>query len=166
MLCYIPNLVSVTIKYWLRKVNTQHQLNSAKTQDWQNLQDWESRRRENPLFIGVKPVPLFWKVRSFNHELSSERMKVERVLGMIVWRFGMLWRPIKFQVNKVPTIFCIIYKLHNICMDSWLWKNPWGALLDAEVPPFSDDKNLWNTFDITVGLDDRFDQPTDYDVLE
>jgi hypothetical protein len=34
------------------------------------------------------------------------------------------------------------------------------------VPPFSDDKNLWNTFDITVGLDDRFDQPTDYDVLE
>jgi hypothetical protein len=59
-------------------------LNSAKTQDWQNLQDWESRRRENPLFIGVKPVPLYWKVRSFNHELSSERMKVERVLGMIV----------------------------------------------------------------------------------
>jgi hypothetical protein len=41
-----------------------------------------------------------------------------------------------------------------------------GTLLDAEAPPFSNDDNLWNTFDITVGLDDSFDQPVDNEVLQ
>jgi hypothetical protein len=41
-----------------------------------------------------------------------------------------------------------------------------GTLLDAEAPPFSDDDNLWNTFDITVGLDDSFNQPADHDVFQ
>jgi hypothetical protein len=55
-------------------------------------------------------------------------------------------------------------------MDHWMWRNAsggnLGTLLDAEAPPFSDDDNLWNRFDITVGLDDSFDQPADNDVLE
>jgi len=38
--------------------------------------------------------------------------------------------------------------------------------VDAEAPPFGDDENLWNTFDITVGLDDSYDQPTDDDIQE
>ena len=33
--------------------------------------------------------------------------------------------------------------------------------MDAEAPPFNDGDNLWNTFDITIGLDDSFDQPMD-----
>jgi hypothetical protein len=66
----------------------------------------------------------------------------------------------------VSTIFQVICKLHNICIDSWLQKNPNGALVNAEAPPFSDDDNLWNTFDITIGLDDSFDQPMDNDVLQ
>ncbi len=149
---------------------SQHQLNSAKKQDWQNVQDWEGRIRENPTFNGEKPIPMYWKMRSFNHELSSERITVERVLGMIVRRFGILWRPLEFHVSKVPTIFRVICKLHNICMDHWMLKSTsggnLGTLLDAEAPPFSDDDNLWNRFDTTVGLDDSFDQPADNDVLE
>jgi len=145
---------------------SQHQLNSAKSQDWQNLQDWLARRKENPLFTGPKPVPQYWKMRSFNHELSSERITIERVLGMMVRRFGMIWRPMEIHFGKVPTVFRVICKLHNICMDSWLRKNPRGILLDAEAPPFGDDENLWNTFDITVGLDDSYDQPTDDDIQE
>jgi hypothetical protein len=68
-----------------------HQLNSAKSQDWQNLQDWHARRRENPLINGPKPVPLYWKMRSFNHVLSSKQITLERVLGMMFQRFGMIW---------------------------------------------------------------------------
>jgi hypothetical protein len=35
----------------------------------------------------------------------------------------------------------------------------------VEVPPFSDDGNLWESFDITVGLDDAGDQLSDEVVL-
>ncbi len=42
-------------------------------------------------------------------------------------------------------------------MDSWLQRIQNAILVDAEAPPFSDDDNLWDTFDITVGLDDSFD---------
>jgi len=34
-----------------------------------------------------------------------------------------------------------------------------------EAPPFSDDAYLWDSFDITVRLDDAGDQPTDEVVL-
>jgi hypothetical protein len=80
---------------------SQHQLTSAKKQDWQNVQDWEVRIRENPTFNGEKPIPMYWKMRSFNHKLSSEIITVERVLDMIVCRFGILWRPLEFHVSKV-----------------------------------------------------------------
>jgi hypothetical protein len=72
----------------------------------------------------------------------------------------------EIHFGKVPTIFHVICKLDNICMDSWLQKNPRGVLLDADAPPFGDDENLWNTFDITIGLDDSYDQPTDDDIQE
>jgi hypothetical protein len=32
--------------------------------------------------------------------------------------------------------------------------------------PFSNDSNLWNTFDISVGLDDVFEQPIDDVIME
>jgi len=78
----------------------------------------------------------------------------------------MIWQPIEIHFGKVPTIFRVICKLNNICMYSWLRKNPSGVLLDAEAPPFGDDENLWNTFDITICLDDSYDQPTDNDIQE
>jgi hypothetical protein len=34
-----------------------------------------------------------------------------------------------------------------------------------KAPPFSDDGYLWENFDITVGLDDAGDQPSDKVVL-
>jgi hypothetical protein len=50
-------------------------------------------------------------------------------------------------------------------MDRWLLNNPTDARLGryswAESPPFSNDDHLWSTFDISVGLDDSFDQPSD-----
>jgi hypothetical protein len=52
-----------------------------------------------------KPIATYWKMRAFNHELSSKRITIERVFGMIIKRFGMLWQPIELDVNKVPTLF-------------------------------------------------------------
>jgi hypothetical protein len=84
---------------------SQHQLNTAKQKDWQNLQDWEERIASDLNLTVDKPVEDYWKMRAFNHELSSERITIERVLGMIVRRFGMLWRPIEYSLVKVPPIF-------------------------------------------------------------
>jgi hypothetical protein len=149
---------------------SQHQLNLAKQKDWQNQQDWEGRMSHNSLFTIEKPIEEYWKMRAFNHELSSERITIERVLGMMVRRFGILWRPLEYHVNKVPTIFRVICKLHNMCMDRWMMNNPAGArlgkLTDGDCMPFSDDSNLWDTFDIRVGLDEVFEQPTDEAVIQ
>ncbi len=58
-------------------------------------------------------------------------------------------------------------------MDRWIMKHPTAAcqgrfsdISDVEEPPFCDDCYLWECFDITVGLDDVGDQPTDEVVMD
>jgi hypothetical protein len=70
-----------------------------------------------------------------------------------------MWRDMEFSLEKVPTIFCVICKLHNVCIDWWTMNYHTSASLgrfsdfsDVEAPPFSDDGYLWERFDITVGL--------------
>jgi len=58
-----------------------------------------------------KPEPMYWKMRGFNHELSSERIMVERCLGMMARCFGILWQAMEFSLEKVPTIFRVLCKL-------------------------------------------------------
>jgi hypothetical protein len=147
---------------------SQHQLTVAKQKDWQNLQDWEVRIANDHDVAVDKPVDQYWKMRAFNHELSSKRITIERVLGMLVRRFGMLWRPLEYNLAKVPTIIRVMCKLHNLCMDRWMMNNPSGACLgnypSSEL--FSSDRNLWDSFDITVGLDDVFEQLADEVIME
>jgi hypothetical protein len=111
------------------------------------------------------------KLRAFNHELSSERITIERVFGMMVRRYGILWRPIEFDVKKVPTIFRVLCKLHNVCMDRFMRNNPTaarlGRALDSrgnEAPSFAGD--VLENYDITKGLDDVGCQPSDEEVMD
>jgi hypothetical protein len=154
--------LSVECNHQILTPFSKHQLNAAKKDDWQNLQDWHDRISESPNLDVMKPTPKYWKMRAFNHELSSEQITIERVLGMIVQRFGILWRPMEYDVNKVSTTFHVLCKLNNICMDCWL---PTDACLhrfsSAEAIPFSNDDYLWSTFDISVSLDDIFDLTSD-----
>jgi DDE superfamily endonuclease len=61
---------------------------------------------------------------AFNHELSSGRITVEHVLGMLVRHFGMLWKAIEINMNKVPTVFQVMCKLHNICINRYMEDHP------------------------------------------
>jgi len=134
---------------------SQHQLNSARQLDSNNLKEWEARMQlPNAPCSASKPEPIYWNMRGFNHELSSELIAVERCLGMMVHRFGILWRAMEFSLVKIPTIFHVI---HNVCMDWWLMNHHTSASLgtfsdfsDVEAPPFSDDGYLWESFDIIV----------------
>ncbi len=83
-----------------------------------------------------------------------------------------MWRAMEFSLEKVPTIFHVICKLHNVCMDQQTLNHHTFAspgrlsyFSDLKAPPFSDDGYLWENFDITVGLDDAGDQPSDKVVL-
>jgi len=165
---YTP--LSAECGYQILTPYSKHQLNTAKKQDWQNMQDWKARITENPTLQVEKPVSTYWKMRAFNHELSSERITIERVLGMVVRAYGILWRPIELELNKVPTLFRVICKLHNICMDRWIMSNPVdarnGSFGSVIALPNGDDENLWSTFDVSVGLDDGFEVPSYESVVE
>jgi len=49
-------------------------------------------------------------MRGFNHDLRKERITMERVLGMMVRRFGILWPTIEhtllcMRISTVPSVF-------------------------------------------------------------
>ena len=162
--------LSVECNFQILTPYSQHQLNAAKQRDRQNLQDWEERVANNGNSVIEKPKEKYWMMRAFNHELSSERITIERVIGMIVRRFGILWRPLEYHYSKIPTIFRVLCKLHNICMDHWMINNSELACLgnfhSVDSMEFSNDSNLRSSFDVTVGLDDVFEQPTDEAVMQ
>ena len=65
-----------------------------------------------------------WKGRNlsvekdaFNYYLSKQRQVVERAFGLLVQRWGIFWRPIRVDMNKIPLIISVACKLHNICVD-------------------------------------------------
>ena len=61
---------------------------------------------------------------AFNNLLSSQRITIERAFGILVRRWGILWRPISFSLKKVSKIIRVCAMLHNICVDRWKVNNP------------------------------------------
>ena len=55
---------------------------------------------------------------SFNYHLSRCRCSIERAFGMLVKRFGILWRKLECDFSRWPLVATVCAKLHNICMDS------------------------------------------------
>jgi DDE superfamily endonuclease len=54
---------------------------------------------------------------SFNYFHSSLRIHVEQAFGMLVSRFGVLWKPIRFDITRVAQIVSSCMRLHNYCID-------------------------------------------------
>ena len=69
-------------------------------------------------------ILLYYKMLSFNNILSSQRITIERAFGILVQRWGILWRPITYRLDKVATIVRVCAMLHNICVDRWLLSKP------------------------------------------
>jgi hypothetical protein len=70
---------------------------------------------------------------SFNYHLSRMRQNVERAFGLLVARFGVLWRPLRCEFERIPGLLNALCRLHNFCV------------LENEPPP------LPTSFDIAVG---------------
>ena len=61
----------------------------------------------------------YCKLKAFNNMLSSQRITIERAFGMLVRRWGILWKPLEYDMEKVTLIIQVCAKLHNRCVDSW-----------------------------------------------
>jgi DDE superfamily endonuclease len=55
----------------------------------------------------------------FCNRLSGQRITEERAFGMLVRRFGILWRPIEYSVFNARKIVEACCRLHNLCMQRW-----------------------------------------------
>jgi hypothetical protein len=53
---------------------------------------------QNPNYNVDKPVEEYLKMQAFNHELSSERITIKRVLGMMVRKCRTPWKPIEYDI--------------------------------------------------------------------
>jgi hypothetical protein len=60
------------------------QLTSAKASDEENLKEWKIHMEIDPSLTLTKPVEEYWKMRAFNHELSSE----QNYSGPCIWNIG------------------------------------------------------------------------------
>jgi hypothetical protein len=53
---------------------------------------------------------------SFNYYLSRQRQVVERAFGLLVQRWGIFWRSLRVDMDKIPLIIAVTCKLHNLCI--------------------------------------------------
>ena len=74
-----------------------------------SLYQFKCAKRNNQL--------LYFKMLAFNNVLSSQRITIERAFGILVRRWGILWRPIAYSLNRVGKIVRVCPMLHNICVD-------------------------------------------------
>jgi len=54
---------------------------------------------------------------SYNFQQSSIRMPIECAFGMLVRRWGILWRPLECRMDRWASIVTCCMRLHNICID-------------------------------------------------
>lgn len=66
---------------------------------------------------------LYLKMITYNRVISAIRVTIERAFGQLVRRFGILWKPIEYALERVPLIVTTCAILHNICIDRWLQMN-------------------------------------------
>lgn len=55
---------------------------------------------------------------SFNFYLSQLRINIECAFGILVRRWGVLWRPLEFSHERQPKLIMACALLHNFCMDN------------------------------------------------
>lgn len=54
---------------------------------------------------------------SFNFYHSSHRIHVEQAFGVLVQRWGILWKPLQYHINESLTIVSSAMRLHNFCVE-------------------------------------------------
>jgi len=82
-----------------------------------------------------------WK-DGYNFYQSSGRIHIEQAFGMLSWRWGVFWRPLRVPFAKRPSLVRACFRLHNFCRGNENARDcvvaPWGNDLaggDASLAP-------------------------------
>lgn len=86
----------------------------------------------------------------FNYWLSSARINIEQRFGMLVERWGVLWRPLRCSLTKNAKLVFVSCKLHNFIIDS-------NEPLQVPYPSRVDIRNHTDPEDRQVYLQDDCD---------
>ena len=73
------------------------------------------RARAKPIVGEV----LYGQMKCFNHLLSSQRITAERMFGMYIRKFGIMWRPLEHALPLNILITKVCSKLHNVSIRHW-----------------------------------------------
>lgn len=76
---------------------------------------------------------------SYNFFQSSSRIHVEQACGMLVWRWGVFWRPLRVPFFKLPSLICACFKLHNHC-------RRYAATSTTALAPYRNDRDGGSVF--------------------
>lgn len=55
---------------------------------------------------------------AYNYYISAMRQCIERAFGILVKRWGILWRPFNFAFERWSVVLQVCAKLHNLCIES------------------------------------------------
>lgn len=73
-----------------------------------------------------------WK-DAYNFFLSSLRIHIYQAFGMLVWRWGVFWRPHRVLFGKRPRLIRACFRLHNFCRSQ-------SGTSSAFLAPFGNDR--------------------------
>jgi hypothetical protein len=86
----------------------------------------------------------------FNYWQSSARIVIEQAFGILVARWGILWRPLRTSVGKATTIILALAKLHNYIIDN-------DGMITIPRPSGCDSATHREPADMAVLLQDQLD---------
>ena len=98
-----------------------------------HLTPFTSHQLKRAYLLPDREKTMYYKMRSFNHTLSSQRITIERAFGRLVRRWGILWCANSSRLKNVSLMVQCCAKLHNICVDRWLINGRRGGIDIATV---------------------------------
>ncbi len=56
---------------------------------------------------------VYIKMKAFNNVLSGQRITIERAFGVLIRRFGILWKALEYDASMISKIVNVCASLHN-----------------------------------------------------
>ena len=108
-------------------------------------------------YAGGKRLVVPWSGRylseskdCFNYWLSSARIFIEQCFGMLVVRWGILWRPLRVPISRMGNIVLLCCKLYNFIINR--------GFINIYQPTRLDERYHKDVADTTVHLQGDCDQ--------
>lgn len=85
-----------------------------------HLTPYSQHQLKKAINLPDRTKTVYYKMRTFNHVLSSQRITIERAFGQLVRRWGILWCANSSRLKNVSLMVQCCAKLHNVCVERWL----------------------------------------------